>query len=152
MTRILVSACFIGACCRYDGRSNEKEGVLHLLEREDVELVPVCPEQLGGLPTPRVPSECLDGRVVNQIGQDVTAQFERGAGEALKFFHLYGCEAALLKEKSPSCGFGKIYDGTFSHTLIPGDGKTAALLRQEQIPVFGETKLHDLLSYLDQTK
>ena len=152
MTRILVSACLMGASCRYDGRSNEKEQVLRLLERGDVELIPVCPEQLGGLPTPRVPSECLDDRVINQAGEDVTAQFERGAGEALKFCRLYGCEAAILKEKSPSCGFGKIYDGSFSHTLIPGDGKTAALLRQEQIPVFGETKLHDLLRYLENRK
>ena len=109
-----------------------------------------CPEQLGGLPTPRIPSECLGERVVNQAGADVTEEFERGAAQALYLCRLYGCKAALLKEKSPSCGCGRIYDGTFSHTLIPGSGKTAALLEKEQLPVFGETQLDALKEFLEQ--
>lgn len=149
MVRILVSACLLGACCRYDGRSNEKEAVQSLLKLPGVELVPVCPEQLGGLPTPRIPSECLGDRVVNREGEDVTAQFQRGAEEALKFARLYSCDLAILKEKSPSCGARAIYDGSFTRTLVPGNGRTAALLQQESIPVFGESQMDELRAYLD---
>ena len=104
-------------------------------------LVLVCPEQLGGLPTPRPPAERqADGRVVNREGTDVTVQYRRGAEIALQTAREQGCALAVLKERSPSCGSGEIYDGTFSGKLVPGDGVTVQLLRQAGIPVLGESQ------------
>lgn len=111
-------------------------------------LVPVCPEILGGLPTPRTPSERQGERVVSKTGADVTAAYQKGAEEALRLARLVGCRKALLKERSPSCGRGQIYDGSFSGRLIPGDGVTARLLEQEGIAVFGESQLQQLLETL----
>ncbi len=140
--RILVSACLLGVRCRYDGRSKPHLGVAALAERH--ELVPVCPEQLGGLPTPRAPSERQGERVIMQDGADVTAQYRRGAEEALRVCRTLGCRAAVLKERSPSCGKSRIYDGTFSGTLTDGWGVTAELLRRSGIPVYGESELAKL--------
>ena len=140
--KILISACLLGVCCRYDGASKAHPLVLALAERHT--LVPVCPEQLGGLPTPRPPAERRDGRVVTQ-SDVVTEQYRRGAEETLKLCKLLGCEAAVLKERSPSCGYGQIYDGTFSGTLTAGDGVTAALLAAHGIPVYGESRIGELL-------
>ena len=140
--KILISACLLGVCCRYDGASKAHPMVLALAERHT--LVPVCPEQLGGLPTPRPPAERRDGRVVTQ-SDDVTEQYRRGAEETLKLCKLLGCEAAVLKERSPSCGHGQVYDGTFSGTLTAGDGVTAALLAAHGIPVYGESRIEELL-------
>ena len=106
--------------------------------------MPVCPEQLGGLPTPRPPAERQGERVVTQTG-DVTEQYRQGAEEALRLCKLLGCQAAVLKERSPSCGHGQIYDGTFSGTLTAGDGVTAALLTAHGIPVYGESRIEELL-------
>ena len=142
MDKLLVSACLLGAPCRYDGKSKPLAGIERL--RETYELVPVCPEQEGGLPTPRTPSERRGEAVVMQDGTDVTAQYRRGAEAALKLCRREGCAAALLKERSPSCGSGTIYDGSFTHTLIPGDGVTAELLRQNGVRIYGESEL-DLL-------
>lgn len=111
-------------------------------------LVPVCPEILGGLPTPRTPSERQGERVVSKTGADVTAAYRKGAEEALRLARLFGCRKALLKERSPSCGRGQIYDGSFSGRLIPGDGVAARLLEQEGIAVFGESQLQQLLETL----
>lgn len=113
-----------------------------------LQLVPVCPEILGGLPTPRTPSERQGERVVSKTGADVTAAYQKGAEEALRLARLFGCRKALLKERSPSCGRGQIYDGSFSGRLIPGDGVTARLLEQEGIAVFGESQLQQLLETL----
>ena len=140
--RILISACLLGTRCRYDGASKEHPLVKTLAERHT--LVPVCPEQLGGLPTPRPPAERRGDRVVTRSG-DVTEQYRRGAEEALKLCKLFGCEAAVLKERSPSCGRGAVYDGTFTGTLTPGDGVTAELLASHGIPVYGESQIKDLL-------
>ena len=105
------------------------------------ELIPVCPEVQGGLPTPRPPAERQrDGRVVNREGTDVTESYQAGAKLALKTALEQGCELAVLKERSPSCGSGEIYDGTFSRRLIPGDGVTAQQLRQAGIKVLGESR------------
>ena len=135
--RILCSACLLGARCRYDGQGKSSQRVMALLN--DHELVPVCPEQLGGLPTPRKPCEMQeDGRVRNKQGDDQSAGFTRGAEEALMLFKLTGCEAALLKARSPSCGRGMIYDGSFSGTLKPGNGVFAQRLVNESVPVFTE--------------
>ena len=140
--KILISACLLGACCRYDGASKAHPLAALLAERHT--LVPVCPEQLGGLPTPRPPAERRGGRVVTQSG-DVTEQYLRGAEETLKLCKLLGCEAAVLKERSPSCGRGQVYDGTFSGTLTAGDGVTAELLADHGIPVYGESQIEKLL-------
>ena len=141
---ILVSACLLGCACRYDGQSKPNPLAQELARRGLA--VPVCPEQLGGLPTPRKPSERRGERVVMNDGRDVTAEYRRGAEEALRLARLYGCKAAVLKERSPSCGSGNIYDGTFSGCLTPGDGVTAALLKENGITVYGESEIEMLLS------
>ena len=143
--KILVSACLLGICCRYDGRGNPNDAVLSLLNRDDITLIPVCPEQLGGLSTPRIPSERRGERVVNRAGEDVTSQFIRGAEEALRIAKLYCCQVAVLKERSPSCGCGRIYDGTFSRKLTDGDGVTAELLRREGIKVYGVSQVTEMI-------
>lgn len=148
--KILISACLLGTACRYDGRSKSHPLAMTLAERH--QLVPVCPEQLGGLPTPRTPSERRGGSVVTAEGIDVTEQYRRGAEETLRLCRLVGCEAAVLKERSPSCGAGEIYDGAFSGTLTAGWGVTAELLRQNGITVYGESRIGELLESLDADK
>ena len=143
--KVLVSACLLGICCRYDGRGNPNDAVLSLLNRDDITLIPVCPEQLGGLSTPRIPSERRGERVMKRAGEDVTSQFIRGAEEALRIAKLYGCQVAVLKERSPSCGCGRIYDGTFSGKLTDGDGVTAELFRREGIKVYGESQVTEMI-------
>ena len=140
--RILVSACLLGLRCRYDGASKPHPGVIALAERH--ELIPVCPEQLGGLPTPRSPAE-RQGAFVRTREKDVTEQYRRGAEQALKLARLFGCEAAILKERSPSCGSGEVYDGTFSRTLTAGDGVTAELFKAAGIKIYGESLIEELL-------
>lgn len=144
---VLVSACLLGANCRYDGG-----GVLDPVVRslmEDAVLIPVCPEILGGLPTPRTPSERVKNRVLAKDGRDVTAQFEKGAQEAWRLAELYRCRCAVLKERSPSCGSGQIYDGSHSGKLMAGDGITAKLLKKHGIRVFGESKIEELKDFID---
>ena len=136
MDKLLVSACLLGTPCRYDGRSKADARIQALAEK--YELIPACPEELGGLPTPREPSERRGERVVMRSGRDVTAEYRRGAEAALALCLQNGCKAAVLKEKSPSCGCGQIYDGTFSRRLIAGDGVTAELLKAQGIAVYGE--------------
>ncbi len=135
----LVSACLLGCACRYDGKSKPDERVLSLLASHT--LIPVCPEVLGGLPTPRLASERVGERVVRADGADVTACYEKGAREVLRLARLYGAAGAILKAKSPACGSGKIYDGTFSRTLTDGDGVLAALLKQNGILVICENDI-----------
>lgn len=141
--KILISACLLGIRCRYDGASREHPLAAELASRHT--LVPVCPEQLGGLPTPRPPAERRGDRVVTRDGTDVTDSYRRGAEEALCLCRLLGCDAAVLKERSPSCGCGEIYDGTFSKVLTGGDGMTAALLAARGIPVYGESRIGEIL-------
>ena len=135
---ILVSACLLGVACKYSGGDNASPAVLALAGRHT--LIPVCPEQLGGLPTPRLPSERREGGVFDRGGKDVTAQYRQGAEEVLRLARLYGCTHAVLKERSPSCGSGQIYDGSFSHVLVPGSGVAAELLAQNGITVLGESQ------------
>ncbi|MBR5428243.1 MAG: DUF523 domain-containing protein [Clostridia bacterium] len=144
MKTLLVSACLLGCPCRYDGKSVPNEKVLAL--REKYHLVPVCPEQLGGLPTPREPSERVGSRVKTKSGADFTQQFEAGAAETLYIAQTLGAEGAILKAYSPSCGKGTIYDGTFSHTKIPGSGVTARLLLENGIAVYTEDETDQLPS------
>lgn len=133
---ILVSACLLGVPCRYDGAGVADARVLALTEKHH--LIPVCPEQLGGLPTPRPPAERHDTRVLTRDERDFTAAFARGAEETLRLAKLFSCRIAILKANSPSCGSGQIYDGCFRGRLIPGDGLTAALLKQEGLTVLSE--------------
>lgn len=133
---LLVSACLLGVRCRYCGDACPGEGVKSLADRFG--LIPVCPEQLGGLPTPRPPAEIRNGRVVTASGSDVTQAYRKGAQETLNLAKLFGCRYAVLKSRSPSCGAGCIYDGTFSGTLTRGDGIAAELLLQAGITVLNE--------------
>ena len=142
---LLISACLLGVACRYDGASRPLEQDALCALRERYQLIPVCPEVLGGLPTPRPPAERGADGVHSVLGETVTAQFFRGAAETLRIADFFGCKAALLKERSPSCGSGEIYDGFFTGTLRPGDGVTAETLKANGVAVFGETQLDKLL-------
>ncbi|MEM2249174.1 MAG: DUF523 domain-containing protein [Candidatus Bathyarchaeia archaeon] len=135
----LCSACLLGIKCRYDGRDALNEKVIELLKTEI--LIPVCPEQLGGLPTPREPAEIRDERVITRSGKDVTENFKRGAEEVLKIAKLFDIKEAVLKQGSPSCGCGRIYNGTFSGKTVKGDGITTALLKKHGIKVITEEDL-----------
>ena len=144
--RYVVSGCLAGLCCRYDGGSNPCPQVVELVEAGLA--VPVCPESLSGLPVPRPPCEqVLAGpekneiRVLSRDGADVTAAFERGAERALAAALASGAREAILKARSPSCGVGKVYDGSFSHTLRPGDGLWAKRLREAGFSLWTEDSL-----------
>ena len=141
---ILVSACLLGVPCRYDGQSKAHPLARALCEKHHV--VPVCGEIFGGLPTPRPPAEIQGNRVVTRDGRDVTEAYRRGAEAAAQLARLTGAQAAVLKERSPSCGSGEIYDGTFTGTVVEGWGVTAELLRREGIPVLGESRMGELLT------
>ncbi len=140
---ILVSACLIGIGCRYDGKSVINDDAMALMEKYTV--IPYCPEVYGGLPTPRCPAEIKGNHVITKEGTDVTKQYAAGAKEALRLCKLYDCQYAVLKEKSPSCGSGLIYDGTFTGTLIDDDGMTAKLLKAAGIRVIGESQIKRIL-------
>jgi len=136
---ILVSACLLGVNCRYDGTNNASPAVAELIGKYN--LIPVCPEVYGGLSTPRSPAERRKNMVATRDYNDVTEEFERGAEETLKLARMFNCKYAILKERSPSCGSGEIYDGTFHKKLIPGVGVTAGLLEAYGITVIGESQV-----------
>lgn len=138
---ILVSACLLGENCKYSGGNNRREEVCRLLEGK--EYVPFCPEQAGGLSTPRLPSECRDDRVFSRDGEDVTEAFLLGAERTLELCRREGVELAILKQGSPSCGSRYIYDGSFSGVKIPGEGVTAELLRKNGIRVVSEEEIEE---------
>lgn len=143
----LVSACLAGENCRYDGKNSRNEAIVELVR--EGRAIPVCPEQLGGLPTPRIPCEIVrseDGiiRVINKEGKDCTREFLSGAEKTLALAKARGVKKAILKARSPSCGCGQIYDGTFSGKLVRGSGITAQLLMDHGIEVCTEDSL-DLL-------
>ena len=138
---ILVSHCFLGEPCRYDGASRLDRQVIEL-HRAGHNLIPVCPEVLGGLDVPRAPAEIQpDGRVVTEDGADVTAAYRAGAERAVAIAGENGCTVAVLKARSPSCGCGEIYDGTFTHTLRPGWGVAAGMLDEAGLEVMDEEHL-----------
>lgn len=137
--KILVSACLLGIDCKYSGGNNLNEKVLEYIK--DYEVIPVCPEIMGGLSTPRPPSERIGDKVLNNQGTDVTNEYTKGALETLKLAKLFNVKKALLKAKSPSCGKGKIYDGTFTSILIDGNGVTVDLLESNGIEVISEQDL-----------
>ncbi len=135
----LCSACLLGIECRYDGKSKPNMKVIELAKKEV--LIPVCPEQLGGLSTPREPQERIGNRVLTKTGKDVTKNLNKGAEQVLIIAKLFGIKEAILKQRSPSCGCGQIYDGTFSGRVINGDGVTTALLKRNKIKVVSEEDL-----------
>lgn len=136
---IIVSACLAGEECRYDGKANTIETIKELVAKG--EALPVCPEVLGGLPTPRTKSECIGhSKVVSETGEDVTMYFVKGAEATLEIGEKHGANKAILKAKSPSCGCRCIYDGTFSGKLILGEGVTAALLRKNGYKLVNEVE------------
>ena len=136
---ILVSACLLGHACRYDGKSKPCERVIAL--KDTYNLIAVCPEVMGGLPTPRVPSEICGALVLMKDGRDVTENYNRGAEKALEIARENACTVAILKEKSPSCGSGLIHNGLFDGGLVVGDGITAQLLKKAGIRVLGESEI-----------
>ncbi|MBQ7921645.1 MAG: DUF523 domain-containing protein [Clostridia bacterium] len=136
---IFISACLLGCPCRYDGNSKPHPDALALAGKHT--LIPFCPECYGGLPTPRKPAEIMGSFVRTKDGEDVTLQYRRGAFLALEMYRLTGCSTAILKENSPSCGCGKIYDGTHTGTLTEGNGVTASLFLENGIPVMGESEI-----------
>ncbi len=138
---ILISACMLGVRVRYDGQSKPNARAIALIDTHH--LIPVCAEVMGGLPTPRVPAERQGEKVITRDGRDVTEQYERGAQEIVRLAKMYDCRLAILKEKSPSCGTDRIYDGTFTGTLTPGEGILAQRLREKGITVAGESILED---------
>ena len=146
----LISACLLGIRCAWSGDDKYKNQ--RAVELSEVEaLLPVCPEQLGGMPTPRVPQEIQGGvgedvlngkcKVMNKDGEDVTRQFVTGAEETLKIARQFKVTGFIAKSGSPSCGCGQIYDGSFSGRLIDGDGVTAALLRRSGVKIIPEEDL-----------
>ena len=136
--KLLVSACLLGENCKYNGGNNYSPDVERLRER--FEIVPVCPEQLGGLPTPRVPSERVGERVLTRDGQDVTEAFRQGAERTLDIARTEGAVRAVLQVRSPSCGCG-----TFSGALVPGKGVAAELLEKNGVEVYESTRTGKLL-------
>ena len=136
MERILVSACLLGLKVRYDGKEKTNEELVEKIK--DYDFIPVCPEIFGGLSTPRVPAEIRENKVINKEGIDVTSNYNRGAEEVLKLAKKFNIKRAVLKSKSPSCGKGKIYDGSFSGNLVDGFGVTAKLLMDNGIEVLSE--------------
>ena len=141
--KLLISACLLGRNCKYNGGNNLHPLVERLGEKYD--LVPICPETWGGLAAPRPPAERIGDRILDREGRDVTDAFQRGAQRALETARKNGCRRAVLKERSPSCGAGRIYDGTFTGTTVPGDGVAAALLRAEGLVLYGESEIEKLL-------
>lgn len=143
--KILVSACLLGENCKYNGGNNKCEEVIKLGQKHT--LIPICPETFANLPTPRVASEIKDGKVYSKDGKDLTEEFYDGAEKTLYVAEESACQIAVLKERSPSCGFGKIYDGTFSGTLTYGNGVAAQMLYEHGIIILGESKLDKIEDY-----
>jgi uncharacterized protein YbbK (DUF523 family) len=136
---IIVSACLAGVACWYDGDSKPCEAVIKLVA--EGKAVPLCPEQLGGLPTPRAPAEIIGSKVIRKDSVDVTEAFHRGAQEALKVARLIGAKSAILKARSPSCGCGKIYDGSFTGRLVDDNGVFAEMCKQAGLEVKTEEEI-----------
>lgn len=143
--RLLVSACLLGSNCKYSGGNNALPPRQLEALRARYALVPVCPELAGGLGVPRTPCERRGERVVSRGGEDVTAAFESGAGVACALCERFSCGSALVKERSPSCGAGTIYDGTFSGGTVRGDGVTAQRLRERGVRLVCENEIEKLL-------
>ena len=145
MQNVLISACLLGVDCKYNGSNNKLDDkIIHSL-KEKYNLIPVCPQIMGGMPTPRNPVEISDGKVFDYDGEEFTKEFEKGSEEVVKLAKLYDATIAILKENSPSCGSNYIYDGTFNHQKIKGMGIAAHKLSKENIKLFSEENVKILL-------
>lgn len=142
--KVVVSGCLLGYNCKYNGLNNYADELCNFLDKNNFEVFPVCPEVMGGLPTPRIPSEIIDGKVFMENGKDVTNNYIKGANEALEIALVNGCNVAILKSKSPSCGYGEIYDGSFSHKLKKGNGIACQLFLENNIRVYTEKDFKNL--------
>ncbi len=131
--KVIVSACLAGLNCRYDGDNKKRNDIVEMVKRG--EAIPVCPEQLGGLSTPREPAEAVGDQILTVNGRDVTFEYQKGAQEALLIAELTGATEALLKSKSPMCGAGSVYDGSFSGKMKEDDGIFTKLLKKSSIKV-----------------
>ena len=142
MEKLLISSCFLGRNVKYNGSNNKLDYIDKLKQKYN--LIPVCPEVLGGLKIPRDPSEIFNGKVISNKGKDVTDNFILGAKKTLEIAIKYNCKKALLKESSPSCGVNMIYDGTFSKNKINGVGITSKLLKENGILLYTENDIKKL--------
>lgn len=133
---LIVSACLVGIKCRYNATSCPNKDIIKLVK--EGKAIPVCPEQMGGLSTPRNQCEIKESRVRSISGEDLTDSFYKGAQEALSFAKSISCNKAILKSNSPTCGKGEIYDGTFSGRKINGNGVFTSLLQENNIEVMNE--------------
>ncbi|MGL4850088.1 MAG: DUF523 domain-containing protein [Clostridium sp.] len=136
---ILVSACLVGVDCKYNGKNNLNKNVINFLKGKEYMIV--CPEQLGGLTTPRIPAEIRGEKILDKNFKDVTTEFLKGAKETEKIATLVGAKMAILKEGSPSCGVKKVYDGTFTGKKIKGKGITARLLEEKGLKIVSEEEI-----------
>ena len=141
--KLLISACLLGHNCKYNGGNNYTPLVEELKAKYD--LIPVCPEAFGLLPIPHEPSERVGERVLSKSGKDVTAAFQKRAEKTLTIARAENVKLAVLKERSPSCGCGSIYDGTFTGTVAPGNGVAAELLAADGVRIYGESRIAELL-------
>lgn len=145
----IVSACLLGINCRYDGKNRKNHEIVKFLKGK--EFIMVCPEELGGLSTPRIPCEIVNNtinenvKVINKNGEDLTENFLKGANKVLDIAKSKGIKKAILKAKSPYCGKGLIYDGSFTAKLVKGDGITAKLLKENKIEIFTENEINKIL-------
>ncbi len=131
--KVLVSSCLLGLNCKYNGENNYIKFINKLVDK--IEIIPVCPEQLGGMQTPRDSCEIIENRIFSTKGKEYTYEFYKGALETIKMARLFECKVAILKKRSPSCGFGEIYDGNFNRTIIEGNGITAQKLSEKGIKI-----------------
>lgn len=143
-----VSSCLAGCKCTFRGNDHLIEVVKELVDNN--EAIMICLEVLGGMSIPRLPCEIKDGRVIDIDGKDKTKEYKQGAKKSLEILKKYNVDVVLLKALSPSCGKGRIYDGTFSHTVIEGNGITCQLLQDNGIMVFNEDKIDEFLKYIER--
>ena len=142
MEYLLISSCLLGNNVKYNGKNNYASGIEKL--KNKYELIIICPEVMGGLPIPRIPSEILNDKVINKEGKDVTTNFICGMEKAVELVKKYNIKKALLKEGSPSCGSHYIYDGTFTGTKVDGLGITSRALTKLGVKIYNEKEI-DLL-------
>lgn len=146
MAKIIVSGCLFGCDCRYKGDNCKCEELLALADEHI--LIPVCPEQMGGLSTPRDPAEIVGNKVISNHGKDVTYEYTKGAETALHIAKVNNADAVVLKANSPSCGKGIIYDGTFTGNKIEGNGIAAKMFLDAGFSVFTENEIPELKNFL----
>ncbi|WP_378953291.1 DUF523 domain-containing protein [Pelosinus sp. sgz500959] len=140
---IIVSACLAGVECRYNGQAFPISTVIEMVKKGQA--IPLCPEILGNLSIPRPSAEQCDGKILSNDGHDVTSEYVTGAKIALGIAQLVGCKKAILKSKSPTCGCGMIYDGTFSGKMIAGEGIFSKMLKEENIKVYTENEIQQCI-------